>query len=145
MGHMSAEVLDSRLNARLPRRVKEGLAGLARRRHVDESELARTLLDEGLRREKHPGIVFRNTPTGREAAIEGRRLYVWQVMETVWASDGDTAQAADYLGIRPDQVDTAVGYFADHRVEIEELIALNQEEARRGMDQAKRRKQVRRR
>ena len=44
---------------------------------------------EALWREKHPGIVFRTTPTGREAAIEGRRLYVWQVIETVRASDGD--------------------------------------------------------
>jgi uncharacterized protein (DUF433 family) len=142
---MTAEVLDSRLNARLPRRIKDDLAGLARRRHVDESELARRLLDEGLRREKHPGIVFRDTPTGREAAIEGRRLYVWQVMETVWASDGDAAQTAEYLGLRPDQVDTAAGYYADHGPEIDELIALNREDARRGMDQAKRRKRVQRR
>lgn len=54
---------------------------------LEESELARSLLDEALRREKHPGIVFRSTPAGREAAIEGRRLYVWQVIETLRSSE----------------------------------------------------------
>ena len=82
-----AEALDARINTRVPRRVKDDLTAISRRRRLEESELARTLLDEALRREKHPGIVFRATPTGREAAIEGRRLYVWQVIETVRASD----------------------------------------------------------
>ena len=126
-----AGALESRINARVPKRVKDDLSALARRRRVDESELARALLDEAIRRENHPGIVFRATPVGKEAAIEGRRLYVWQVMETVWASDGDRAQAAESLGVRRDQVEAAVAYCADYKDEIDELIKLNHEEAER--------------
>ena len=50
-----AEALDARINTRVPRRVKDDLTAVSRRRRVEESELARTLLDEALRREKHPG------------------------------------------------------------------------------------------
>jgi uncharacterized protein (DUF433 family) len=125
------EVLDDRLNTRISRRVRNGLSSLARQRHVDESELARTLLDEGIRRENHLGIVFRSTPTGRQATIEGRRTHVWQVMETVWASEGDIDEAASYLDLTPEQVRAAVGYCADYRDEIEAQIATNQQEADR--------------
>jgi len=137
-----AETLDARLNARIPRRMREDIASLSRQRHMEESELARTLLDEGLRREKHPGIVFRSTPTGREAAIEGRRLYIWQVMETVWASEGDVQEAAQYLGVRPDQVQSAVDYYVEYKAEIEDQIRRNQEEADRARDIWERRQQA---
>ncbi len=87
------------------------------------------MLDEGLRRENHPGIVFRATPAGREAAIEGRRLYVWQVVETVRASGGQVEEAAESLGLRPDQVRTALDYYAEYPAEIDELIDANLREA----------------
>jgi uncharacterized protein (DUF433 family) len=123
-----AEALDARINTRIPRRMKEDLSTLSKRRHVDESDLARALLDEGLRREKHPGIVFRTTPSGREAALEGRRLYVWQVMETVWASDGNVDESAEYLAVRPDQVRSALGYYAEYGPEIDQLIHENRQD-----------------
>ncbi len=137
MGRMS-EVLNARLNTRISRRVRDDLSTLARQRHVDESELARTLLDEGIRREKHPGIVFRSTPTGRQASIEGRRLYVWQVMQTVWASDGDVDESASYLGLVPQQVRAAVRYCAEYRDEIESQIDANQRETDRAQEEWKR-------
>src|ERR1700724_2507319 len=118
MGDM-AEALDARINTRVPRRVKEDLAALAQQRRLEASELARALLDEALRREKHPGITFRPTPAGREAAIEGRRVYVWQVVETLRASDSEIEQSADFLGLRPDQVRVAVGYYAEYKREID--------------------------
>jgi uncharacterized protein (DUF433 family) len=128
--HM-AEALDARINTRVPRRVKEDLAALSQQRRLEESELARALLDEALRREKHPGILFRPTPAGREASIEGRRVYVWQVIETLRASDGDSEQAASFLGLRPDQVRAAVSYYAEYKREIDRLILLNKQEADR--------------
>lgn len=130
-GTKVAEALDARVNARVPRRVKEDLVALSKRRRVEESEVARALLDEALRREKHPGIVFRATPAGREAAIEGRRVYLWQVIETLRASDGKIDQAASFLGLRPEQVRAAIGYYAEYKREIDSLIALNKEEADR--------------
>jgi uncharacterized protein (DUF433 family) len=137
-----AEALDARINARVPRRVKDDLTALSRRRRLEESEVARTLLDEALRREKHAGIVFRATPTGREAAIEGRRLYVWQVIETLRASEGDERQAADFLGLRPDQVRSAVDYYVEYDAEITRLVALNREDADRAHQMWGRRQQA---
>jgi uncharacterized protein (DUF433 family) len=136
------EALDARINTRVPRRVKDDLTAVSRRRRLEESELARTLLDEALRREKHPGIVFRTTPAGREAAIEGRRLYVWQVVETLRASDGDEQSAAASLGLRPDQIRSAVDYYGEYDAEIDRLIALNLEEADRAHGTWERRQQA---
>lgn len=130
MGYM-AEALDARINTRVPRRVKEDLVALSQQRRLEESELARALLDEALRREKHPGILFRTTPAGREAAIEGRRVYVWQVIDTLRASEGDIEPTAKSLGLRPDQVRAAVSYYTEYKREIDRLIELNKQEADR--------------
>jgi|SRR5215831_1661830 len=144
MGHMS-EALDARLNTRMPRRVRNGLAALARQRHLDESELARTLLDEGVRRENHPGIVFRTTSTGRQACIEGRRLYVWQVMATVWASDSNVDEAASYLGLTPGQIRAAVRYTAEFADEIRGQTEANEQAADRAQSEWEREQEVLRR
>jgi uncharacterized protein (DUF433 family) len=84
-----------------------------------------------LRRERHPGIVFRDGASGRRAAVEGRRLDVWQVMETVWDSGGKIDEAAAFLGLRSDQVQAAVAYYADYPEEVDEWVRLNQQEAER--------------
>jgi uncharacterized protein (DUF433 family) len=130
MGYM-AEALDAQINTRVPSRVRNDLEDLARERGTNPLSLARTLIDEALRRERHPGIVFREGAAGRRAALEGRRLDVWQVMETVWDSDGKIGDAASFLGLRPDQVQAAVAYYADYRNEIDEWVLLNQQEAER--------------
>jgi uncharacterized protein (DUF433 family) len=129
------EPLDASINTRVPRRVRQALEEVAKGRHVNPLTFARTLIDEGLRRERHPGIVFREGPAGRRAAIEGRRLDVWQVMETVWASDGDVEEAAAYLGLRPDQVRAAISYYTEFPGEIDDWVQRNREEADRGRAQ----------
>jgi hypothetical protein len=35
-----------------------------------------------------------------------------QIKTTLWASDGDIKEAAEYLGLRPDQVTTAIAYYS---------------------------------
>jgi uncharacterized protein (DUF433 family) len=88
-------------------------------------------MTEALRPERHPRIVFREGAAGGRAALDGRRLDIWQVMETVWDSDGKIEDAAAFLGLRPDQVQAAVAYYADHPNEIDEWVLLNQQEADR--------------
>lgn len=119
---MMEKPLDDGINTRVPHLVREALESIARDRGVNPLSFARTLLDEGLRRERHPGIVFRDGPAGRRASIEGRRLDVWQVMETVWDSKGDAAAAARYLGVRPQQVQAAVGYHTAFQDEVDSWI-----------------------
>jgi uncharacterized protein (DUF433 family) len=129
------ERLDASINTRVPRRVRQALEEVAKGRRVNPLTFARTLIDEGLRRERHPGIVFRDGPAGRRAAMEGRRLDVWQVMETVWASDGNVEEAAAYLGLRPDQVRAAISYYTEFPGEIDDWVQRNREEADRGRAQ----------
>lgn|SRR5262245_20808454 len=125
------EVLDAQINTRVPRRVRQQLEVLARDRGVNPLTLARSLLDEAVPREQHPGIVFRDGPAGRRAAIEGRRLDVWQVMETVWASAGSVEEAAEYLGLRPEQVRAAGACYADFPEEVDYWVRRNHEDAER--------------
>lgn len=73
----------------------------------------------------HPGIVFRDGPAGRYAALAGHRLPVWMVMETVLQGGGDVEAAAEYLSLSPGLVGAAVGYYADYRGEIDEWISSN--------------------
>src|SRR5438132_7890907 len=125
------EPLDDGINTRVPRRVRQELEDVAKGRGVNPLSFARTLIDEGLRRERHPGIGFRDGAAGRRASIEGHRLDVWQVMETVWASQGNVRDAAKYFGLRPEQVQAAVGYYTEFREEIDAWIQSNREEPAR--------------
>ena len=125
------EPLDDGINTRVPHRVRQALEDVAKDRGLNPLSFARTLLDEGLRRERHPGIVFRDGPAGRRAAIEGRRPDVWQVMETLWGSEGDIGDAAKYLGLRAEQVQAAVGYYSEFSDEVNSWIKRNREEAER--------------
>lgn len=132
------EPLDDGINTRVPRRVRQALEEVAKDRGVNPLSFARTLLDEGLRRERHPGIVFRDGPAGRRAAVEGRRLDVWQVMETVWASAGSVPEAAEYLGLRPAQVQASVDYYAEYTDEVDAWIQRNRDEAEKLQERWKR-------
>ena len=140
-----SRTLDTQLTTRISSRVRQELEELARQKGVSPLSLARTLLDESVRGELHPGIAFRDGPAGRRAAIAGRRLDVWQVMETVWASDGQPEEAASALGLRPDQVEAAVAYCADYPEEIDEWVRRNREEAEREEAAFERRRQALRR
>lgn len=106
----------------------------ARRRGEPKARTARRLIDEGLRMEEHSGIVFRDGPAGRRAALASGPD-VWEVVETVKGSgergDRAVAAAAEWGSLTTAQVNTAVGYYADFREEIDAQIALNLEEATR--------------
>jgi hypothetical protein len=106
----------------------------ARRRGEAKARTAERLIDEGLRMEDHPGIVFRDGPAGRRAALAGGPD-VWEVVETLKGSGltGEQAVAAtaEWGVLTHAQVHTAVRYYADYRDEIDERIAHNSEEAER--------------
>jgi uncharacterized protein (DUF433 family) len=84
------------------------------------TELAERYVDEGLRRDEHPLIVFREGAAGRRAALAGTRLDVWQVVDTVMHSNRSTGDAAEYLDIPVPWVEACVRYYADYEDEINE-------------------------
>jgi uncharacterized protein (DUF433 family) len=77
------------------------------------------LIDEGLRREEHPLIVFRDGAAGRRTAILGTRLDVWQVVDTLRASSNSIADTAAYFAIPEPWVQAAVRYYAAYPDEVD--------------------------
>jgi hypothetical protein len=80
----------------------------------------------------YPGIVFRDGPAGRRAALAGGPD-VWEVIETLKGTRqrGEKAieATAAWGNLVPAQVRLAVRYYGDFRDEIDERIRLNQQEA----------------
>lgn len=106
----------------------------ARRRGEAKARTAERLIDEGLRMEDHPGIVFRDGPAGRRAALAGGPD-VWEVIDTLKGTGltGERAIAAtaEWGSLTVAQVRVAVRYYAAYRDEIDARIQFNREEAER--------------
>jgi hypothetical protein len=93
-----------------------------------QSELAQRYIEEGLRMERHPGIVFRDGPTGRRAALI-RGPDVWEIMPTVLEAEGELDErvqaAVEWHGLSEGAVRTAVAYYQEFPEEINERIEKN--------------------
>lgn len=83
------------------------------------SALAERYLEEGLRRDTHPLVVFRDGAAGRRASLAGARVDVAQVVDTFFASGKDVEQAARYLSLPEPLVLAALRYYANYRDEID--------------------------
>jgi uncharacterized protein (DUF433 family) len=101
--------------------IKEELEQRAREAGVPSAALYERFIDEGLRHDAHPLIVFRDGAAGRRAVIAGTRISVAQVIDTVLASDDHSIkQAAEYLRLPESHVSECVRYYASYRDEIDE-------------------------
>ena len=111
------------------------LARLRRRAAIEASTasgLAQRLVDEGLRALEHPGIVFKDGPSGRAALVAGPD--VWEVVAAVRGAGAKderraVAAAAEELSLSPTQVRLAVDYYGAYADEIDAQIAENQRAA----------------
>ena len=92
----------------------------ARSRGESTSAIAERYLDEGLRREDHPLITFREGAAGRRAALVGSRLDVAHVIDTLRASENAVEETAAYLAVPETYVRAAVRYYADFQDEVDE-------------------------
>lgn len=102
------------------------------RRGFSKSRLAERYIDEGMRMDDHPGVVFRDGPAGRRAGLAGGPD-LWEVIAAIRASglEGDAAveAAAEWGSLPSAQVRAAVRYYAEYREEIDDRIRRNIEEA----------------
>lgn len=96
---------------RLERRASESAQSL--------TSLAERYLDEGMRLDRHPGIVFVDGPAGRRPKLAGTGLDVWEVVETVKDEGKSVEATAAYLDIPVGRVQVAIRYYADHRDDID--------------------------
>lgn len=121
------------LSIRIPEDTLARLDEESRRSGRTRSDLAKTLIDEGLRMEQHPGIVFRPGPVGRRPGLAGGPD-VWEVarllQEPLLSGDKSVARTAKLIDLTAHQVRTVVRYYADYRDEIDDWIEMVDEEAR---------------
>jgi hypothetical protein len=119
-------------SARLDPDVVDRLERRGARAGLNKSRLAERYIDEGMRMEDHPGIVFRDGPTGRRAGLAAGPD-VWEVMSALRSTglEGDEAIQATvkWSGLTVRQVRDAVGYYSEYPAEIDERIRRNEEEA----------------
>ena len=115
---------------------KSTLARLRRRSEAipgsTPSGLAQRFVEEGLRMEEHPGIIFKSGPTGRRAALSNGPD-IWEVIRAVREIDerGDSAvpAVAELLNLSTSRVRAALRYYADYSDEIDGEIEQNRTEA----------------
>ena len=119
---MASRHLSVRLNAG----AFERLDAESRRSGHSRSELAKTLLDEGLRMRDHPGIVFRPGPMGRRPALADGPD-VWEVARVLRdvkvPAEQVIEQTALLTGLSTHQVQTVAKYYAEYRDDIDSWLA----------------------
>lgn len=109
---------------RLRADLRAALAERAREVGTSASSLYERYLDEGLRQERHPLVLFRAGEGGRRPVLAGTRLAVAHVIDTLKATEGASdaeriRDTAEYLGIAVPHVVAAIRYYADYRDEID--------------------------
>ena len=111
-------------------RLKRGAA----QRAESMSSAGERLIDEGLRMEANPGIVFRDGLSGRRAGLAAGPD-VWEVAGLLRGLTGSVeervAAAAAQLGLTEAQVRTSSRYYAEFTDEIDTELALNNDIADR--------------
>lgn len=120
--------LSIRFDPELLERLRRGAAS----RSTTPSGLAQRLIDEGLRAGAFPGVVFRDGPTGRRAALAAGPD-VWEVAIALRDSEarGDDAVEliASELTLSAGSVRTALSYYGAYPHEIDTEIADNERAA----------------
>jgi uncharacterized protein (DUF433 family) len=121
--HPEAKMATSAPKQPLTFRVAPATRRHLKRRAVESGEsqtaLAERYVEEGLRRDEHPLIWFRDGAAGRRAALLGTRLDVWQVIETLRQAGNSIEDAAAYLDQPVVRIRAALRYYAEYRDEVD--------------------------
>jgi hypothetical protein len=84
--------------------------------------LAQRLIDEGLRMADHPGVIFKDGPSGRRAAL-AYGPDVWEVIKFLREVDergpGAIEAAAEVFAVEATRISTAISYYGDFSDEID--------------------------
>jgi sarcosine oxidase gamma subunit len=127
------------MSAPLSIRFEDSLLDRLRRRArsmtgASTSALAQRLIDEGLRMADHPGVIFKEGPSGRRAAL-AYGPDIWEVIKFLGEVEERGAAAldaaAEVFAVDPSRISTAVSYYGDYRDEIDaEIDAADEASAR---------------
>jgi hypothetical protein len=119
----------STTSVRLDDELRRRLADMAFREGTSLTELIERYLREGLACAAHPGIVFRDGPAGRRAALADGPD-VWEIVAALPRHTGTeaarVASLAEESGLSQHQIVVAIEYAAANRAEIEAWIESNE-------------------
>lgn len=111
---------------RLPADLLARLEEEARSSGSSVTALASSLLDEGLKIRRFPGIVYRGGPAGRRPGLVGGPD-VWEVVRAIQHASGQGEErlrnVAEELGIPVSRLRPAVDFYISFPEEIDERIA----------------------
>jgi hypothetical protein len=121
-----------------PIRIESGTLRALRERSRQSGEpivrLAQRYIEEGMRIDRHPGIVFRDGPAGRRAVVVGGPD-VWEVVAAARTAPerGEDLVGAlsERIGVPATRIRIAIRYYAEYPEEIDDFIERVEEEAAR--------------
>ena len=119
-------------------RIESETLGALRERSAQTGEpivrLAQRYIDEGLRLERHPGIVFRDGPAGRRPVVAGGPD-VWEVIAAARSAPerGDqlVAALAERIGAPAEKIRIAVRFYAEFPDDVDRWMERVEVEAER--------------
>ena len=122
--------------------VKARLEAQAAAEGIAERALLERLVVEGLNTLQHPGIVYRDGPTGRRPALAVGRD-VWEVISALRYTSGSdeerVAVLAEQFGLHARHIRTAIDFAVAHREDIDAQVAANDAAAERARQLAEQR------
>lgn len=122
------------LSLRVDAEALDRLDAESRRTGRSRSNLAKTLLEEGLRMEAHPDIIFRSGPAGRRPVLNGGPD-VWEVARVYRDLKGSgedrVRRTARLTSLAPAQVHAVVRYYAEFQDEVDRWVQQVDDEAER--------------
>jgi hypothetical protein len=122
-------------SARFSAEVLDMLDARSERLGQSKARVAERLIEEGLRSEELPGIVFRAGPTGRRAGVAGGPD-VWEIARDLKAASGQGAadpidSVARISDLDHSTVELAASYYAAYPDDIDERIRINEQATER--------------
>jgi hypothetical protein len=111
---------------RLPEDLLERIDNEAISAGSSATTLVASILDEGLKTRRFPGIVYRDGPTGRRAAVVGGPD-VWEIIRALKQTPGKDERRvrtlADELGLSTTQIRLAIDFYGVNPGEVDDRIA----------------------
>ncbi len=113
---------------RIQERTVKEIEQIAKESGKEFSSIANELLDEAVRVQRCPGIIFTEGTAGRRARIGGTGIEVWEVIATFKSVGEDFKRLhRAYHWLTEHQLRSAIGYYRAYPEDIDRLIKQNEE------------------
>ena len=130
---------------RLPEELLERVEAESRAVGASITQLVSSMLDEGLKTRRFAGVVYRDGPVGRRAALAGGPD-VWEVVRDLAAASGRGMERVENLaaetGLAEASVMLAADFYASFPQEIDALIEADERAAEEVRRQARQRERL---